>query len=546
MPKRKTPDFDKEEYYKLLAELFPSKYITEKCEDLALTKNNLNVENTIENTITSTDSIVNSSISDLSIVDSYISNMREQLNYIMNSPSINKDRTKPLIVLHTLLNHFPLQIKKINKELCKYSNLIEDILEDKTTENSKKYKCLLALNTVDDENYFKHIKLDDQDLILNKLKLLHSEEYNEKPFMIKLLESKMPDKFKLIGINKINQIKSMDKGESNKLVKWVESFLKLPFNNVKALPVTIDDGIEKCQEYMCKCESILNECVYGMNEVKGQIMQLIGKWITNPESMGTSIGLKGPMGTGKTTLVKYGISKLLNREFAFVTLGGSVDGAILKGHSYTYEGSSYGKIADILIQCKTNNPIIFFDELDKISQSDKGQEINGVLTHLTDTTQNNQFQDNYFSEIDLDLSKCLFVFSYNDEELVNPILKDRMYTIEIPGYNITDKIIIAEKYLIPAIEKDIGFEKGQIIFKNYYIKYLIEQTKTEEGVRNLKRNLETIYNKINLFRILKNTTLFKTLINVTLPFTIDDKIINSLIKITDKTKYNFNSNLMYI
>ena len=75
----------------------------------------------------------------------------------------------------------------------------------------------------------------DQDLILNKLKLLHTEECSEKPFMIKLLDSKMPDKFKLIGINKINQIKNMDKGESNKLVKWVESFLKLPFNNVKLL-----------------------------------------------------------------------------------------------------------------------------------------------------------------------------------------------------------------------------------------------------------------------------------------------------------------------
>jgi len=528
MPKRKNPDFDKEEYYKLLAELFPSKFMTEKCD--ALTD-----LNTLENTVTKTNSHS----------DVFISDMREQLDYIMNS-SADKNKTKHLSHLHTLMNTYPLDSKKINIELHKNSHLIEQILEDKTNENSKKYKCLLALNTIDDDNYFKNVKFVDQDLILNKLKLLHTEECSEKPFMIKLLESKMPDKFKLIGINKINQIKNMDKGESNKLVKWVESFLKLPFNNVKALPVTIDDGIDKCQEYMCKCETILNECVYGMNEVKGQIMQLIGKWITNPESMGTSIGLKGPMGTGKTTLVKYGISKLLNREFAFVTLGGSVDGAILKGHSYTYEGSSYGKIADILIQCKTNNPIIFFDELDKISQSEKGNEITGVLTHLTDTTQNNQFQDNYFSEIDLDLSKCLFVFSYNDENLVNPILKDRMYTIEIPGYNTTDKTIIAEKYLIPAIEKDIGFEKGQVIFKNEHIKYLIEKTKSEEGVRNLKRNLETIYNKINLFRILKNTTLFKTLLNVTLPFTIDEKIINSLITISEKKTYDFNSSLMYI
>jgi ATP-dependent Lon protease len=444
------------------------------------------------------------------------------------------------------LNTYPLHNQKIFNEIQKCSGIIDDIIEIKTLENSKKYKCYLTLNTTDDEDYFKRINHAEQDLILNKLKLIHTNELTEKPYMVKLLESKMPDKFKLIGINKINQIKTMDKYESNKLVKWIDSFLKLPFNIINSLPVTIHDGIDKCQEYMCRCETILNDCVYGMNEAKGQIMQLIGKWITNPESMGTSIGLKGPMGTGKTTLVKYGISKLLNREFAFITLGGSVDGSILKGHSYTYEGSTYGKIADILIQCKTNNPIIFFDELDKISQSEKGNEITGVLTHLTDTTQNNQFQDNYFSEIDLDLSKCLFVFSYNDEELVNPILKDRMYTIEIPGYNTADKIIISEKYLIPAIEKDIGFEKGQIIFKSEHIHYLIQKTKTEDGVRNLKRNLETIYNKINLFRILKNTTIFKTVLNVTLPFVINDEVINSLIKITEKNTFNTNTNSMYI
>ena len=249
------------------------------------------------------------------------------------------------------------------------------------------------------------------------------------------------------------------------------------------------------------------------------------------------------MGTGKTTLVKHGISKILNREFAFITLGGSVDGSTLKGHSYTYEGSKPGKLAEILIQCKTSNPVIFFDELDKVSQTDKGQEIYGVLTHLTDTTQNTQFQDYYLSEIDLDLSKCLFIFSYNDESLINPILKDRMYTIDIPGYNVNDKIQICEKHLIPAIEKDIGIKENDFILSRPVLKYLIEKTKYEEGVRNLKRNIETIYNKLNLFRILKHTTLFKDVIEVTLPFTITENTIKLLIKIEEPV---FNSTLMYI
>jgi ATP-dependent Lon protease len=206
------------------------------------------------------------------------------------------------------------------------------------------------------------------------------------------------------------------------------------------------------------------------------------------------------MGTGKTTLIKHGISKILNRPFAFITLGGSSDGAFLEGHSYTYEGSTYGKIVDILIQSKVSNPVIFFDELDKVSQSDKGDEIIGILTHLIDSTQNTQFHDKYFSELDFDVSKCLFVFSYNDEEQVNPILKDRMTVIDIPGYGNSDKISIARDYLIPEMNREYSL---LIEWTDSLIELLIEKTEKESGVRNLKRSLDTVYSKLNLVRILK-------------------------------------------
>ena len=209
--------------------------------------------------------------------------------------------------------------------------------------------------------------------------------------------------------------------------------------------------------------------------------------ISNPQSVGNAIALKGPMGTGKTTLIKYGVSKLLNREFAFIPLGGATDSSYLEGHSYTYEGSTYGKIVDILIQCKTSNPVIYFDELDKVSETPKGEEIIGILTHLTDTTQNDKFHDKYFSEIDFDLSKCLFIFSYNDESRINPILKDRMYNIETKGYEVDEKIIISRKYLIPKIEKEINIDEGNIVFDDETLKYIIKNlTGEEKGVRNLK------------------------------------------------------------
>ena len=168
-------------------------------------------------------------------------------------------------------------------------------------------------------------------------------------------------------------------------------------------------------------------------------MQMVGQWIANPDAIGSAIAIHGPMGTGKTTLVKEGISKILNREFAFIALGGATDSSFLEGHSYTYEGSTWGKIVDIIIQCKSMNPVIYFDELDKVSDTPKGEEIIGILTHLTDTSQNSKFHDKYFSEIDFDLSKCLFIFSYNDERKVNPILRDRMYRINTTGYNKEEK-----------------------------------------------------------------------------------------------------------
>ena len=126
------------------------------------------------------------------------------------------------------------------------------------------------------------------------------------------------------------------------------------------------------------------------------ILQVLGKWIKNPSSLGNVLALQGPMGNGKTTLVKEGIAKAINRPFAFIALGGASDSAFFDGHSYTYEGSHWGRIIDILIESKCMNPVIYFDELDKVSETHKGDEIIHLLTHLTDPSQNSLFQDNYF------------------------------------------------------------------------------------------------------------------------------------------------------
>ena len=341
----------------------------------------------------------------------------------------------------------------------------------------------------------------------------------------------------------MNTLEYMEPGtkEYYKLKQWVDTFMQIPFNKFSNLPLTIEDGVEKCHEFMESAQQTLNTAVFGLNDAKMQIIQMLGQWITNPDAIGTAIAIKGPMGTGKTTLVKDGISKILGREFAFIALGGATDSSFLEGHSYTYEGSTWGKIVDILVQCKSMNPVIYFDELDKISNTPKGEEIASILTHLTDTTQNNEFHDKYFSEIELDLSKCLFIFSYNDEEKVNPILKDRMYRISTKGYTVKEKKTIVEDYLLPKIREQLKFSKDEINIPDEQLRYIIEKyTQDEDGVRNLKRCLETIYRKMNLFKLMKpGINLFKEdlKIEVKFPMTINNEMIDKMINLGEnKTK----------
>jgi ATP-dependent Lon protease len=346
----------------------------------------------------------------------------------------------------------------------------------------------------------------------------------------------MPARFKAVAMQKLKVLKSMDPSDHEyyKIKAWVDTFMRIPFGLYKNVSVSMSDGLPKCNEFMTDAKKTLDECVFGLNDAKMQIMQMLGQLVVNPQSVGTAIAIHGPMGTGKTTLVKEGISKILGREFAFIALGGSGDASFLEGHSYTYEGSTWGKIVQIIIESKCMNPVIYFDELDKVSDTARGQEIIGILTHLTDTSQNNQFHDKYFAEIDFDLSKCLFIFSYNDENAINPILRDRMYRIRTKGYDAKDKITIARDHLLPKIREQVKFTAEDVLIPDEMIKYIISTfTKNESGVRNLKRCLEMIYSKLNLFRLVspENKMFIKEMdLNVSFPITITKKEVDVFIK----------------
>jgi hypothetical protein len=417
--------------------------------------------------------------------------------------------------------------------------------------NTRKFGRLLQKkNSANDLKYFKkYLTHEQQTEVLKELSELNKIMLVDKPYRLTLLESKIPQHYKAIALKRIQNLRYMDtcSGEYFKVKNWVDTFMTIPFGVHKTLPITMDVGVEQCHTFMEAAKDILDSAVYGLNDAKMQIMQMVGQWISNPSALGSAIAIKGPPGTGKTTLVKEGISKILGRDFAFIALGGATDSSFLEGHSYTYEGSTWGKIVEILIRCKSMNPVIFFDELDKLSDTPKGEEITGILTHLTDTSQNSQFHDKYFSEIAFDLSKCLFIFSYNDESKVNPILLDRMYRIHTNGYGKKDKTHIAQKYLIPKIQSEVAFKPEQIIIPDETIEYIVEHhTNKEDGVRNLKRCLEIIFTKLNLYRLMKpGSKLFdkdSSSIEVAFPFTVTSSVVDLMIK---KTETNSPPMFMY-
>ena len=390
-------------------------------------------------------------------------------------------------------------------------------------------------DTIDNDiTYFKSLSSDKQSNLIKVLEHKNTPTEVQVPLKFKILEkvATKPD-LSRIAMAKYNALCSIDPSSTEyyKCGHWIQGFTGLPLGVYKDLPVKIEDGTDKCAEFMDKVNGYMNTAIYGHEEAKLQIMQFVSAWIANPKAAGNVLSLHGPMGTGKTSLIKEGVAKALDRPFHFITLGGATDASFLDGHSYTYEGSTWGRIAEILIQSKCMNPVIYFDELDKVSETPKGDEIMNLLIHLTDGSQNDRFQDKYFTGIDLDLSRCLFIFSHNNPEKVNPILRDRMYNIAVQGFSMKEKLLIAQEYLLNAALKEAGlFEK--VSMGKEILQHIIEHfTSGEAGVRELKRCIQTIVSKINLLRFYNKPKQVPFYIEgFALPFTMKKEHVDLFLK----------------
>ena len=270
-----------------------------------------------------------------------------------------------------------------------------------------------------------------------------------------------------------------------------------------------DDHILERREYLQDVRGTLDDAVWGHKDAKNQLERLIGQWLNGKRS-GEVLGLEGPPGTGKTSLAKRGLVNCFPdkdgkpRPFAFLPLGGSSNGATIEGHNYTYVGATWGRIVDILMQGGCMDMIIFIDELDKVSRSERGQEIIGILTHLTDPTQNTEFNDRYFDGIPIDLSRILFVFSYNDISLIDPILRDRITNIKTHPLSLADKVEVSKRFIVPEILEKLGYQKEDIVVPDDNIDFLVTNYTYEAGVRRLREKLFLILRELNLKRIWGN------------------------------------------
>jgi len=220
----------------------------------------------------------------------------------------------------------------------------------------------------------------------------------------------------------------------------------------------------------------------------------------NPNSMGKALALCGPPGVGKTLIAKA-LGDALGIPFRCISLCGVEDGAVLSGHSFTYSNAQPGSIVREMCEAGKARCILFFDELDKTCKKHGINEIQNIFIQLTDPNMNKSFNDKFFQEITFSLSDVLFVFSYNDKTMVDPVLLNRFHEIEIKPYTIKDKLKICHDFLLKEILGGINLEHASVKITDEDVKYIIENYTYETGVRELKCILESLILKLNVDRL---------------------------------------------
>ena len=432
------------------------------------------------------------------------------------------------------------KFKDINRKL------LEDILRTKLRSSIEKQMALnfmkqkKSLSEYDDDNLIQKPQSNLTELEKKKIKEteLQIKEINDKsiPERIKILLSDIPIKTKAIIIKKLELLESLENSgsEYKKLREWIDNILKIPFGKYCSFDLSKKDDYKIIGNRLCNIKEILNKAVYGHEQVKEALVELVAKWVSNPPSKGHALAIVGPAGVGKTSLFREGLAKALSRPFCSFSLAGLSDESYLSGFAHTYEGSDFGRICRMLTEANCMNPIIFMDELDKIDTSRHGLSVVNKIIEIIDFSQNHEYEDMYFGNIKIDLSRVLFVFSLNYLENIDPILKDRLEIIKVNGFENKEKVEILKHYVIPKELEQINLTKNDIIFPEKILIHILRKIRKEEGIREAKRAIQIIIRKINLLQYINDADKKKMFTyyskRITLPITITEKLVSKLLK----------------
>jgi len=483
-------------------------------------------------------------------------------NYLKENKMINHNKLNPNSVQDSEPN-----LINIIKMFGIPTSIPLNISEKKNSNLSSKYNLDLI-----PEDIKNHIKEKEEEL--NNYMPINgkTKEYLDNLIKIPFGKYKIEKIFSFIGdlIKKLNCINSQSENNFIKSFKILNESdiinffdkVKIYFNdNYIKYSNLFDKFIIIRKKYMNYVSNILNNTVYGHNATKKHIKCIISQWLTGGFKTGVVIGIQGPPGVGKTTIIKGALSKCLVdfidynfeinepyineinydnnndthifRPFCFMSLGGTTDSSTLLGHNITYHGATYGNIVKNLKQSKIMNPILYFDELDKISNTKHGHDISSVLTHITDPVQNSHFTDRYFAEIEIDLSKCIIVFSYNDTNKINKILLDRIQEIRLEPIKLKEKLIISKKFIIPEICEQLGLNINFIKINDKTLELIINEYTLEAGVRKLKEKLYEIF-RMNHLELIENDNNLKITDIKNISFKLVNDIFSEYPKINHK------------